>query len=317
MIIKTMDDQMSPVQPVPPVPPASPPAGKSKDWLKISQIFIGFLIVLGLFGNIYLLTRKQTPLEQAKISPTPTPTQIFATPTIENFKFEDVLSEVKTEFESNYKGSKIIYPLNSSLWWISPEGLNIINNSVAVELQLECGPQSEPLNEALTLLIPKIDTIFKKNGYELNILNSSKSLTDHSFYDYIKAYEKGNIKCTFVGSPDCAKYENEEIHHQSVLVMCTDKYDDNYKQQSPYLKDLGIKDAVINISKNVNNFIYYYINWRRTGAYGIAKNENGKWIKLYEGQDSPSCDVVNKYKIPKEIIKVCVASDGSNQPNLN
>lgn len=72
-----MDNQISPGAPVPTALPASPPLEKSNDWFKILLIIIGFLIVLGLFGNIYLLTKKQKPIAEI----TSTPTQIAATPT--------------------------------------------------------------------------------------------------------------------------------------------------------------------------------------------------------------------------------------------
>lgn len=72
-----MDEIIPTIPPVPPVPPTLPPVGKSQNWLKILLAGIGVLIVLGLFGNLYLLARSQKPA--AEVTPTTTP--IAATPT--------------------------------------------------------------------------------------------------------------------------------------------------------------------------------------------------------------------------------------------
>lgn len=61
--------------------PVSGTKPSSDKLFKISIIIIGVLIVLGLFGNIYLLVRKQTP-PVIQPTPAPIPTQILATPTI-------------------------------------------------------------------------------------------------------------------------------------------------------------------------------------------------------------------------------------------
>ena len=37
----------------------------------------------------------------------------------------------------------------------------------------------------------------------------------------------------------------------------------------------------------------------------IVKLINGKWIEVFAGQDNPTCDVLDKYKVPKEIESDC------------
>lgn len=53
---------------------------KNDRCFKISAIIIGILIVIGLFGNMYLLLKKETPLVVQAI-PTPIPTQTIFIPT--------------------------------------------------------------------------------------------------------------------------------------------------------------------------------------------------------------------------------------------
>lgn len=89
------------------LPPAATPSKNKR--FKISLIVLGILIVLGLFGNIYLLLKKQTqitPLTQ--IPSTSIPTQILATPTI------DSTLNWKTYKNSIYKYS-VKYP---SQWYL-------------------------------------------------------------------------------------------------------------------------------------------------------------------------------------------------------
>ena len=75
--------------------------------------------------------------------------------------------------------------------------------------------------------------------------------------------------------------------------------------QTMALKDLGINNAIIRVGKRVDDFVYLNVNYRRTGYYVIAKLINGKWTELFSGQDSPSCEVVSKHKIPKDIYFNC------------
>lgn len=61
--------------------PNSQECCKNDSWFKTSAIIIGILIVIGLFGNIYLLLQKPESTEQSKILPTPTTAQVVVTPT--------------------------------------------------------------------------------------------------------------------------------------------------------------------------------------------------------------------------------------------
>lgn len=56
---------------------------KNDRCFKTAAIIFGVLIVIGLFGNIYLLLQKQKSPEQSGMLPTSAPTEILATPTAE------------------------------------------------------------------------------------------------------------------------------------------------------------------------------------------------------------------------------------------
>lgn len=155
-IIKNMDSQIPPVPPilpappVPPTPPVLPPAEKSRNWFKILLIIIGLLIILGLFGNIYLLLQKGNPKLISQPTPAPTQTVLLSTPTPDptaNWKiynnagisFKYPLDWVSEKFEmpgraelhglvqlmpENYKPDIPIMPL-FIMYWDNPGDLTI------------------------------------------------------------------------------------------------------------------------------------------------------------------------------------------------
>lgn len=219
---------------------------------------------------------------------------------------------VRLEFENYAKNynAEILEKNNLSVWWVSPDNLNIINDdSYGVELNLnvcESDLESKSIfKETAVKLGQKINTIMEQNGFKVNPVNSSKSITDDRLYDYIQAYEKNPLKCVFVANPDCAKLTEEAKMHYTFYFSCTDQFAKNYQEQAPYLKDLKIKDAIIHVQERTGDFVKLNVNYRRSGHFTVAKLVDGKWQELYSGQDNPNCKTVEKYKIPKEILPNC------------
>ncbi len=218
---------------------------------------------------------------------------------------KSVFLRIKNKYKSNFLEGDYF-----SIWWINENGLNIINdNSKGMELNIYNCELPTNLNlsfkELTKLISTEINKIMKQNGFKLNQTNSSKSINDKQFYDYIQAYEKGSVKAVLKANPDCETSSEKIPLHYNVSFVFTNDFDKNYKEQSPYLKDLGIKNAFIRIQKRSKNFIKLYVQYRRTGSFIIAKEINGKWIKVYSGQEDPSCKVVKQYSIPKDIVTDC------------
>lgn len=213
---------------------------------------------------------------------------------------------VKAEFQKikeKYNG-KVLETNKLGIWWIGPDGLNIINDdSSGVELNIfNCEADFKGITKPIG---SQMDKIMKQNGFKTNQKNSSKSIEDDQFYDYIQAYENGAVKCVYVANPDCGTGSEETPMHYTFLFGCTKAFDGNYQQQAPYLKDLRINDAIIHVQKRIDDFVKLSINFRRTGHYTIARLIGSKWNEIYSGQDIPSCEIVKEYKIPKEIISDC------------
>jgi hypothetical protein len=264
--------------------------GKKKRRLIIGLIILIslFLLVIGFFTyRNYQIKKQATPVESLSV----------------NDKFFPAIKAELQKIKEKYN-SKVSETDKLRIWWISPDGFNIINDdSSGIELNIfDCEADFEGIAK---LISPQIDKIMKQNGFKANQKNSSLSIEDDQFYDYIQAYENGAVKCVFVANPDCVTSDEELEMHYSFSLGCTETFDKNYQQQAPLLKDLGINDTIVRVEKRTGDFVNLSVNDRRTGYYIIAKLINGKWNEIFSGQDVPNCVIVEKYKIPKEIISDC------------
>ena len=255
--------------------------------------------------------RKQISQTQILPKPTPTPSPSIVIPAKD--EFFPAIKAAFQEIKGEYNG-EVLETNNLGIWWISSDDLNIINDdSSGIELYIfncEADVKSKSIFKEITQLIgPKMDEIMRQNDFQTNQRNSSESIEDSQFYDYIQAYKNETIKCVFKANPDCSTSSKETQMHYTFSFGCTEAFDTNYQQQSSYLKDLGIDDAIIHVQKKIGDFVKLNVNFRRTGHYTIAKLIDGKWNEIYSGQDIPSCEIVEKYEIPKEIISDCYPSE--------
>lgn len=269
------------------------------------------IIIILILSVSYLLIdnhRLRNNISTLQVLPSPT---VSVSPLFTN---NDFYSDVKLIFQNNketYKG-QLIEDNKSSVWWISEDDLSIINdNSTGIKLYtFNCEPgsnlNSDLIFKEMTQSIgAEIDKVMIQNGFRFNEKNSSKSVDDDQFYDYVQAYEKESTKVVFTVNPDCRRNSNETPMHYTFSFGFTEDFDNNYQLQSPYLKDLNIKEAIIHVQKKVGDFSYLSVHLRRTGYYTIAKLINGRWTELFSGQDIPSCEIVEKYSIPKDIVSDC------------
>jgi hypothetical protein len=232
---------------------------------------------------------------------------------------DDFYLDAKSVFQNSkekYK-SQLQEGSNLGVWWVSEDGLNIINdNSTGVELysfNCESNLNSNSVFKEMAQSIgSEIGKVMTQNGFKLNQRNSSKSIDDDQFYDYVQAYEKDSVKAVFTADPDCETSSNEIPMHYTFSFIFTNNFEANYQEQAQYLKDLNINDAIIHVRNKVDDFVNLSVHYRRTGHYTIAKLINGKWTELFSGQDIPSCEIVKKYSIPKGIISDCYSGETNN-----
>lgn len=206
-------------------------------------------------------------------------------------------------------GGNVTETRDAAIWWITPDGYNIIIRNVpSIQLytyncQTDIETQSAFTGIAQTLS-SSINAIMGVYGFTKNELNSSSSLQDKRLYDYVQAYEKGETKCVFVANPDCATYSADPMHY-TYSFSCTDTLDQQYREQQPILQDLSISDAVIFKQHSDENFTVFGVNDRRSGYSLIATYQDGKWVEIFAGQDLPPCTLMEQYHVPKTIVPDC------------
>ncbi len=219
---------------------------------------------------------------------------------------DPIFQQVKEFIDEKTQPDNVLITKKSYVWWLDSDGYNIINNrDLGIESQFNCmNYPASRFDSSLISLSALFPTFMQQQGFTKNNRNSSASLTDDQFYDYVQAYEKDGVKCILTANPDCSGITDDNMW-QTISFSCTSNYDENHAIQVPILKDLDIKDAVVSISKQAGNFAKIQVHYRRTGHYMIAVKENGIWKELYRGQDTPSCSLMNQYKVPKEVYESC------------
>ncbi|EKD56729.1 MAG: hypothetical protein ACD_58C00112G0011 [uncultured bacterium] len=270
---------------------------------KTIKIIISLLIATGINGIIFYYFNK---LDSVSSSVSDSISSITSN--------NSLFPLVKKEFQKiNKKYNGEIQEVNDlGLWWITEDGLNIFNPySLGLEfnnIPNVCESDLISLSnfKEITLTIgSKVDEIMIANGFTKNLINSSQSLEDNKFYDYVQAYEKGMVKVVFTANPDCSSYSSDPMSYSYSLGF-TNSLSKNYQQQSQYLKDLNITDAIISINNRIGDFANLSVHYRRTGYATIAKLINNKWVEIHSGHEVPTCDLVSKYQIPKEVINDCI-----------
>jgi hypothetical protein len=201
------------------------------------------------------------------------------------------------------------------IWWISNDGYSITNDeSPAVEAKyFDCesdnSAQREIWSSNALEQSSAVDEVMQRAGFTVNDKNTSDSLTDDQFVDYVRAYERENTKAVLVINTDCWSDDgsgNSPLYYSSSFSM-TDDFDTNYESQSPYLIDLNLKDVVIHVSNVVDDWALINVNYRRSGHYVIAEKANGKWVERFGGQDLVPCTLRDELKIPIELVPECWA----------
>jgi len=310
-----------PVSPLISPPPQLPETKKSKGVLIIVLSAITLCILLLSVG--YFLFQKQ--IKQIITKPTSPVVEQQTNNIIENENrpenedISKIITQVETIFNNNankYSETKVTRSYDGIVWWISDKDLSIRSkNSPAATLAAGCKTKSQ-IKEMTSGLAPQIKQLFLQSGFSLNERNTSASYTDDAFYDYIEAYETGDVKCTLISNPDCGSTNNNPLA-ETLSITCTDQYYASEYVQEPLLQSLNIdSDQTVDITKESGDFALINVYDRRTGYYIIAKKDGNTWKKVYEGQDLPDCSLVNEYKIPADITSTCYQNDVEiNNPN--
>ena len=220
------------------------------------------------------------------------------------------IEQAFNEVSNKYNGS-VFKNIQIEIPWINQDNYKIVSNSTnGVELtQYACNTtdinSTDTHNSVVKELVLKIDQIMLSSGYTVSANNSSKDINDDSFYDYKKAYEKGSTKAIFTANPDCTLNNNTNKMGNVYRFYFLPNFDAAQNEQLPFLTDLNINNAYIEIVKSQGDFAYLNVNYPRSGVYLVAKKTNGKWTQVLTGQDDPTCSQVKQLQIPSSFFDRC------------
>jgi len=257
------------------------------------SVFI--IIVLGIVLSLYIINKPiitEYNVQHSSVSVT-TPSEII----------KDIQNGVPTWVVSKLEPH--------TLWWITEDNYNIIIDSAdSLSFEIKTTNQTSYENRlSYIVTLPFVKSLFANieetminNGFDKNIKNSSKDTSDDTFHDYVQAFQKDDVVCIWVVNPDV--YIGKEIEAR---FTCSSDLTKSYNIQKRFLDDLELKDsqAVVFPRTKIDNFYNISIAFRRTGAYIIAKEIDGKITKIFEGQDIMPCSLVLEYDIPKSVFGEC------------
>lgn len=206
-----------------------------------------------------------------------------------------------------------IQALNDGLWWDDNDGYSVIIPStesilIAKTKDGEILESTVIPGEYFMLELAIAKQVFTNRGFTLNKRNSSTSIDDSNFYDYVQAYEKNGKLCTIVVNEDYSSYGSgigkEAKMAYTLMVSCGDTLSEAQIEQHPFLDALGLKDkkTVVQIINQDGLFFQIGMNQRRGGFTAILKKDGNKYRVLLISQEAPSCALIDKEKIPSNVL---------------
>jgi len=216
-------------------------------------------------------------------------------PTFANDEPDTVINSIMQSFNNSSSSIKFSDPVESSQWWISDDGWSIFDsNAISITAT---GNFTEKYSSFINTLAREINAeiskIFLNNGFTLNATNTSKSVTDNDFYDYVVAFQKGETRCILTTNGDGGEY----------YIDCSNRFQEAYKEQIPYLKALGIRDVIVRVENRIGDYVLLGVHLRRTGYLALMEDKGGKIKFIFSGQEPPQCDLMIKNQVPKEVYK--------------
>ena len=223
-----------------------------------------------------------------------------------------------------YSAFQFAPPKNYSQWWISEDGWNISDpGGIKISMEIpvikmpadkintyrsEFDYQPNSTHPLVGALNKAITSVFENSGFQLNVTNTSKTELDDSFYDYVVAFQKGETRCVLTTNADITSKTVEaekEIYYFNYSINCLNQFQKAYQEQIFYLKALDARDRVVTIGERMGDFIWIGVNYRRTGSAILAKIQGENLRIIYNGQEYPSCDLMKKNQVPKEVYGEC------------
>ena len=166
-------------------------------------------------------------------------------------------------------------------------------------------------NDVPNLFRQEIDIaqqLFADRGFVLDTANSFTNLSGDSLYDYVQAYRKNDTLCKITANSDCTIYgyhEGNEWHSHALITSCGNTFTEAHRERVPLLNALDLKNiyAAAVVKNQSGPFLELsVISGTRGGGTAIIKKEGDQYRVLYQGQETPPCTLIDKEKIPNEVL---------------
>lgn len=224
------------------------------------------------------------------------------------FKLADKTSDIQLEknnvWWNNENGYSILVPSTDS-FFVAKNNLGFIDDGSIPDIYFY---------KELAI----VKKVFDERGFVLNKRNSSKDITDTSFYDYIQMYKKGDDLCSVSVSGDYSSYSSGIYDMAySMSVSCGNTLKESQAEQIPFLDALEYKNKnnAVHIRNQSGIFFQVGVGGRRGGSTAILKKEGDTYRVLYISQEGPNCEEIDGENIPNEtlsLFKIEGCWDGTN-----
>ena len=213
------------------------------------------------------------------------------------------------ELESDFKSidpSLIISEQKFKIWWNDNEGYNIFVTStdsfvVATSAPVISGGPDAVVGKYFYKEVALARMSFVEQGFMINASTTSTSSPDSN--SDIWAYQRSNDLCTIQVNSDYQSYDSSGIMAYTLWLACGDTLAQAQAEQRPFIDALNYKGKGVVIINKHDGLFYSVNTWNAPGGESaILKKEASGYRVLFQGQDMPSCDIVNKEKIPDSVL---------------
>lgn len=292
-----------------PIGQSQTPQSKTNLLLPVLITLLISAVVFG-FGGFYLGKKlSNTPNTQIEENNSIRDVEQISTPTPVSKTISSQTLQTLTDLLADEKFKQLD---RQTMWWVSDDSWSIlVDNSEFIGLvRAKAYSELQDPTSVTSEIVKNVTSYFISQGYSQNHNNSSQSVSDDTFYDYIKGFENDNEKCLLSINPDESYYQDENkqmVADPNIVISCSNlsSFDANYMKQIPYLKAMNDRKAVIYVQEETDTAAIANVNWRRTGSFALFSKKNGYWKMIYRGQGQPSCQILEEYDFPEEIHDSC------------
>lgn len=276
-------------------------------------ILVGIVVLAGVAGGAYYFGKSQAPKPQLP-NPVVTSQASQVTPSMQSTVFppekyvKEIQLQLGTHEEIASESSRLWVETTGEYEWLKGfefaltiSTYNTAERSfgdkygVIASSDMFIGSTISPtVSETFIKLKDASERYFATNGFKVNEKNSKQDLRNN--YAYIeRSYEKDDIKCvtSLVSAYTFAHFFCGAVDDEANMLS---------KEFSPAINPTHDPETIVSVGKVAGDFAVGSVNQiEGGGSVWFAQKVQGKWKKIFGGQNPPTCDSISQYKMPKEL----------------